>query len=108
MENDAFYEYFAPKAAQAGIKKGLAKGMAKGMEKGVVKGREEMKNDILSEQHEVVRSEVQKRFGSIPVPLTQAVDNAQSINALVNMRVYALTQASSLDDLVSYAQNCVF
>ena len=116
MENDAFYEYFAPKAEKAGMEKGMKQGMEKGMKQGMEKGmkqgrekgREEMKDDILSEQRDAVRAEVQKRFGSVPVPINLAVDKAQSINALVDMRVFALTQASSLDDLVSYAQNGVF
>ena len=116
MENDAFYEYFAPKAEKAGMEKGMKRGMEKGMKQGIEKGmiqgrekgREEMKDDILSEQRDAVRAEVQKRFGSVPVPVNLAVDKAQSINALVDMRVFALTQASSLDDLVSYAQNGVF
>ena len=108
MENDAFYEYFAPKAEKAGMEKGMKQGMEKGMKQGREKGREEMKDDILSEQRDAVRAEVQKRFGSVPVPINLAVDKAQSINALVDMRVFALTQASSLDDLVSYAQNGVF
>ena len=116
MENDAFYEYFAPKAEKAGMEKGMKQGMKQGIEKGMKqgmiqgreKGREEMKDDILSEQRDAVRAEVQKRFGSVPVPINLAVDKAQSINALVDMRVFALTQASSLDDLVSYAQNGVF
>ena len=32
MENDAFYEYFAPKAEQAGIKKGIEQGIEQGIE----------------------------------------------------------------------------
>ena len=67
-----------------------------------------MKDDILSEQRAAVRSDVETRFGVVPVTLTQAMDKAQDVNALVDMRVYALTKASSLDDLISYAQNAVF
>ena len=116
MENDAFYEYFAPKAEKAGMEKGMKQGMKQGMEKGMKqgllqgreKGMDEMNVFILFVHRDAVRAEVQKRFGSVPVPINLAVDKAQSINALVDMRVFALTQASSLVDLVSYAQNGVF
>ena len=34
MENDAFYEYFAPKAEKAGMEKGMKQGMKQGEKKG--------------------------------------------------------------------------
>ena len=106
---DAFYEYFAPIAQAAGkeegIEEGIEIGKVEGIEIGKVEGKEEMKNSILGSQRAAVRATVESRFGSVPVPLNLAVDRAQSIDSLVDMRVYALTQANSLDDLVAYAQN---
>ena len=122
---DAFYEYFAPIARAAGKEEGIEEGIeigkvegieigkvegieigkVEGIEIGKVEGKEEMKNSILGSQRAAVRATVESRFGSVPVPLNLAVDRAQSIDSLVDMRVYALTQANSLDDLVAYAQN---
>ena len=113
MVKDAFYEYFAPIAQAAGKEEGIEIGKVEGIEIGKVEGieigkvegKEEMKNSILGSQRAAVRATVESRFGSVPVPLNLAVDRAQSIDSLVDMRVYALTQANSLDDLVAYAQN---
>ena len=110
------HDFFADDAEKAGIEQGIAQGIEQGIAQGIEQGigqgigigKQEMKDDILSEQRAAVRSDVETRFGTIPVPLTQAMDKAQDVNALVDMRVYALTKASSLDDLISYAQNAVF
>ena len=57
MENDAFYEYFAPKAEQAGIEKGMAKGMAKGMKKGMKKGMEKgMEKGMVASVYNLMQS----------------------------------------------------
>ena len=106
------HDFFADDAEKAGIEQGIAQGIGQGIEQGIGQGigigKQEMKDDILSEQRAAVRSDVETRFGVVPVTLTQAMDKAQDVNALVDMRVYALTKASSLDDLISYAQNAVF
>ena len=110
------HDFFADDAEKAGIEQGIAQGIEQGIAQGIEQGigqgigigKQEMKDDILSEQRAAVRSDVETRFGVVPVTLTQAMDKAQDVNALVDMRVYALTKASSLDDLISYAQNAVF
>ena len=102
------HDFFADDAEKAGIEQGIAQGIEQGIGQGIGIGKQEMKDDILSEQRAAVRSDVETRFGVVPVTLTQAMDKAQDVNALVDMRVYALTKASSLDDLISYAQNAVF
>ena len=48
MENDAFYEYFAPKAEKAGMEKGMKQGMEKGMVTSVYNLMQSMK--MTSEQ----------------------------------------------------------
>ncbi len=100
MEEDAFYEYFAPRAEEAGFKKGEKSGFDK--------GKDQERASILDSQRATLCATVLGRFGDVPASITTAINKAQNLDSLVEMRVYTLTSANSLDDLVAYAQTALY
>ena len=87
MGRDLLYEVVAPRAEQWGIEK--------------------ERNNMLNSQRSTLRSIVKERFGSCPVSLRNALNKIRDLEELINLRVYALTQAQSLDDLLENAKNAV-
>ena len=85
MGKDVLYEFFAPKAEQWGIEK----------------GREEERKEILSSQRQTLSEAVLNRFGSCPTTLKRARD----VDALINLRLFAVTEAKSIDELVERAKS---
>ena len=116
MEEDAFYEYFAPRAEKAGFDKGekigFDKGEKIGFDKGEKigfdKGKDQERASMLDSQRATLSATVRGRFGDVPAPITTAINKAQNLDSLVEMRVYTLTSANSLDDLVAYAQTALY
>ena len=111
MEEDAFYEYTAPRAEKAGYEKGFAiryeKGYASGRERRSALGRKLERECAAEFQRSAVSAAVCDRFRGVPVPLTSAFSWAQSVESLLEMRVYTLTQASSLDDVACMRRRSV-
>ena len=87
MGRDLLYEVVAPRAEQWGIEK--------------------ERNNMLNSQGSTLRSIVKESFGSCPVSLRNALNKIRDLEELINLRVYALTQAQSLDDLLENAKNAV-
>ena len=116
MEQYPFYEYIAPdiveegrvKGLEEGLEKGLKKGLEKGLEEGLEKGRAEERAKTLGEQRNAAYMAVNERFGDVPPALTRIVNNAQNVETLFDMRLYALTKANSLADILSFAETSVF
>ncbi len=108
MEQYPFYEYIAPDIVEEGRVKGLEEGLEKGLKKGREEGRAEERAKTLGEQRNAAYMAVNERFGDVPPALTRIVDNAQNVETLFDMRLYALTKANSLADILSFAETSVF
>ncbi|MBQ9370667.1 MAG: hypothetical protein IJU03_00575 [Thermoguttaceae bacterium] len=112
MEQYPFYEYIAPDIVEEGrvkgLEEGLEKGLKKGLEKGLEEGRAEERAKTLGAQRNAAYMAVNERFGDVPPALTRIVDNAQNVETLFDMRLYALTKANSLADILSFAETSVF
>ena len=89
MGKDVLYEFFAPKAEQWGIEK----------------GREEERKEILSSQRQTLSEAVLNRFGSCPTTLKRALGKIRDVDALINLRLFAVTEAKSIDELVERAKS---
>ena len=112
MEQYPFYEYIAPDIVEEGrvkgLEEGLEKGLKKGLEKGLEEGRAEERAKTLGAQRNAAYMAVNERFGDVPPALTRIVNNAQNVETLFDMRLYALTKANSLADILSFAETSVF
>ncbi len=89
MGKDVLYEFFAPKAEQWGIEK----------------GREEERKEILSSQRQTLSATILNRFGSCPTTLKRALGKIRDVDALINLRLFAVTEAKSIDELVERAKS---
>ena len=124
MGTEALYRMFAPAAKQFGIaegigigrkdgieigrkdgieigrKDGIAIGRKDGIEIGRKEGIQEERDATLKEQRQVLCSAVRERFGVCPNAVRDAVKSVDDLNELFNIRLFAVTEAKSTDDIL--------
>ena len=108
MGTEALYRMFAPAAKQFGIaegigigrKDGIEIGRKDGIEIGRKEGIQEERDATLKEQRQVLCSAVRERFGVCPNAVRDAVKSVDDLNELFNIRLFAVTEAKSTDDIL--------
>ena len=100
MTTDSLYRMFAPSAKKAGIAIGEANGIRKGIRKGI---RQERAASLSSQRSELY-SAVHVRFGTCPNALRAVVSEIDDLNAVINLRVFTLTEAQSVEEIIERAQ----
>ena len=85
MGKDVLYEFFAPKAREW--------------------GKEERTEEILTSQRQTLSATILNRFGSCPTTLKRALGKIRDVDALINLRLFAVTEAKSIDELVERAKS---
>ena len=85
MGKDVLYEFFAPKAREW--------------------GKEEEREEILTSQRQTFSATILNRFGACPTTLKRALGKIRDVDALINLRLFAVTEAKSIDELVERAKS---
>lgn len=96
MTTDSLYRMFAPSAKKAGIAIGEANGIRQGI-------RQERAASLSSQRSELY-SAVRVRFGTCPNVLRAVVSEIDDLNAVINLRVFTLTEAQSVEEIIERAQ----
>lgn len=104
MTTDSLCRMFAPSAKKAGIAIGEANGIRKGIRKGVCQGIRQERAASLSSQRSELYSAVRVRFGTCPNALRAVVSEIDDLNAVINLRVFTLTEAQSVEEIIERAQ----
>ncbi len=92
MGKDVLYEFFAPKAREWG------------KEEGIVIGQKKEREEILTSQRQTLSATISERFGSCPTALKRALGKIRDVDALFNLRLFAVTEAQSVDELLERAK----
>ena len=92
MGKDVLYEFFAPKAREWG------------KEEGIVIGEEREREEILTSQRQTLSATISERFGACPTALKRALGKIRDVDALINLRLFAVTEAQSVDELLERAK----
>ena len=103
MGTDALYRMFAPAAERAGFIHGEESGVRKGIQQGIQQERDA----TLAAQRSELDSAIRARFGACPVALRRSVDKIVDLNALINLRLFALTDAKSTNDVLERAKTAI-
>ena len=85
MGKDVLYEFFAPKAREW--------------------GKEKEREEFLTSQRQTLSATILNRFGSCPTTLKRALGKIRDVDALINLRLFAVTEAKSIDELVERAKS---
>jgi hypothetical protein len=78
-----------------------ARGMEKGIEKGRAQGTETATQQAVERMRRVVFRQIEQRFGTVPAPVRQKIEETESLEPLATLAERVLVVAS-IDDLVQH------